>query len=77
MDLPAHRAEQAVDPQEEPVLDHAVEALPVVVDDPPDIADVVLPAFEQGLEDVAFVELGVAGQGDHPAGGLVGRAPAA
>jgi hypothetical protein len=30
--------------------------------DPPEIADVVLPAFEQGLEDVALVELGIAGQ---------------
>ena len=40
--------------------DEGVEALAVVVDDPPDVADVVLPAFEQRLEDVAFVELGIA-----------------
>ena len=67
-DVPAHRAEGAVDPLEEPVLDHAVEALAVVVDDPPDVADVVLPAFEEGLEDIPLVELGVADQRDHPAG---------
>ncbi len=33
----------------------------------------MLPAFEQGLEDVALVELGVAGEGDHPARRLAGR----
>ena len=46
----------------------AVEALPVVVDDPPDVADVVLRALEHRLEDVALVELGVADDRDHPSG---------
>ena len=27
----------------------------------------MLPAFEKGLEDIAFVHLGVAEKGDHPA----------
>ena len=67
-DAPADQLEHLVDAAEQPVGDHAVEALAVVVDDPPEIADVVLPAFEQRLEDVALVELGVADQRDHPAG---------
>ena len=33
----------------------------------------MLPAFEQGLEDVALVELGVPGQRDHAARRIVGR----
>jgi hypothetical protein len=33
----------------------------------------VLPAFEQRLEDVALVELGVADQRHHAAGGTIGR----
>ena len=72
-DAPAHHLEQRVDAAEQPVGDHGVEALAVVVDDPPEIADIVLPAFEQRLEDVAFVEFGVAGERDHPARRLVGR----
>jgi hypothetical protein len=31
------------------------------------------PAFEQGLEDVALVELGIAGERDHPAGRVMRR----
>ena len=50
-----------------PFADHRVEALAVVVDDPPGVAEAVLPAFEQRLEDVALVHLGVADQRDHAA----------
>ena len=71
-DVPAHRAEELLDLGEQLLGHHPVQALPVVVDHPPEIADIVLPAFEQGLEDVALVELGVADDGDHPAGRLVG-----
>jgi hypothetical protein len=66
-DAPTHHLEHRVDAAKEPVGDHRVKALAVVVDNPPEVADVVLPAFEQGLEDVALVELGVAGERDHPA----------
>ncbi len=72
-DAPAHHAEQRIDAVEQPVADDGVEALAVVVDHPPQVADVVLPAFEQRFEDIALVELGVADQRDHPAGRLVGR----
>ncbi len=64
--LPVHAAEDAVEPKEQAVGDHRIEALAVVVDDPPDIPDVVLPRFEHRLEDIAFVELRVAGEGNHP-----------
>ena len=63
---PADRAEELVDASEQPVRDHRIEALAVVVDHPPEIAHVVLPALQQGLEDIALVELGIAHQRDHP-----------
>ena len=64
-DAPADQLEHLADAAEQAIVDHAVEALAVVVDHPPEIAHIVLPAFEQGLEDVALVELGVADQGHH------------
>ena len=48
-----------------PYTDHAVEALPVIVDDPPAVLDLVLPALQQGLVDIAFVQFRVAHQRDH------------
>ena len=72
-DPPLHRLEDGVEPVEEPVGDDGVETLPVVVDDPPDVGDVVLPGLEQRLEDVALVELRVAGNRDHPSRRRVGR----
>ena len=67
-DAPSDQFEHLADAAEKAVVDHAVEALAIVVDHPPEIADVVLPAFEQRLEDVALVELGVADQRHHAAG---------
>jgi hypothetical protein len=48
-----------------------VEALAVVVDDPPQVADVVLRALDDRLVDIAFVELGVADQRDEAAAVLL------
>ena len=76
-DPPADQLEHLVDAAEQPVVHDAVEALAVVVDHPPEVPDVVLPAFEQRLEDVALVELGVADQRDHAAGRAIGRRRAA
>ena len=73
-DVPAHVAEQALDAAEQPVGHDGIEALAVVVHDPPQIADVVFPAFQQRLVDVAFVEFSVAGDGDMAAGRQVGAA---
>jgi len=39
--------------------------LPVVIDDPPAIAQALLPAFEHRLEDIALVQLGIADQRNH------------
>ena len=73
-DPPAEVGEHLVDAPEQAVGHHGVQALPVVVDDPPDVAQVVLPSLEQGLVDVALVELGVADQRDHaPLGQVLGR----
>ena len=66
-DLPAEGLEQCLQPGEQTFPGDRIQALAVVVDDPPDILDALLPAFEQGLEDVAFVHLGVADQGHHAA----------
>src|SRR5262249_39191144 len=71
--IPVHGPEDAVDSKEEAVLDHAVQTLPVVVDDPPDIADVVLPSLKKGFEDVSLVQFRITCQCDHPARRLVDR----
>ncbi len=59
----------------QPLADHRVEALAVVVDDPPAIAQPLLPAFEDAFEDVALIELGVAHERNHAALGTL-QAPA-
>src|SRR5205814_1544274 len=69
---PAAARENLVEAAEHAVGGRRVEALAIVVDDPPQVADVVLVAFDQRLVDVAFVELGIADQGDEaPALGLL------
>ena len=71
---PLHRLEHGVETVEEPVGDDRVEALAVVVDDPPDVGHIVLPRFEQRFEDVPLVEFRVAGERDHASrGGVVGH----
>ena len=73
-DGPADGTEELLDLGEQLLRHDPVEALTVVVDHPPEVADVVLPALEQGLVDVALVELGVADDGDHAAlGALLGH----
>ena len=71
--FPAHGSEELLDLLEQAVIDHAVETLAIVVDHPPKIAHVLLGAFKQRLEHVAFVELGVAHYRDHAAGRPVVR----
>ena len=66
-DVPVDGAEEALDFLEQHVVDDAVEALAVVIDDPPQIADIVFPAFKQRFEDIAFVELRIAHQRHHAA----------
>ena len=63
--VPAEGYEDRFDPGPQPLMDHAIKRLPVIIDDPPAIPKPVFPAFLQALEDVAFVEFGVADQRDH------------
>ena len=74
-DLPAEILKQLLVALPQAFAHHGIQALAVVVDDPPTIAQALLPAFEQRFEDVAFVELGVAEQRYHAALGAI-RAPA-
>jgi hypothetical protein len=71
-DLPAHVPEQALEPAEQPVRHHRIQRLAVIIHHPPDIADVMFPAFQQGFVDVALVQLGVAGDRDMSGAGLGG-----
>ena len=65
--LPAEVVEQPGHLHEQAVRDDRVEALAVVVDHPPAVGEPVLPVLEQGLVHVAFVDLGIAHDADHPA----------
>jgi hypothetical protein len=63
--VPAEIPEQLLVALPQSFAHDGVETLPVVVDDPPAIAQTLLPAFEQRFEDVALVEFSVADQRDH------------
>jgi hypothetical protein len=65
--VPAKVAEHGFELLPQTLAHHGVEALAVVVDDPPGVAQPVLPAFKQGFEDIALVHLGIADQRDHAA----------
>ncbi len=65
--IPAEIAEHGLELFPKSFADHRIKTLAVVVDHPPGIAQTLLPAFQQRLEDVAFVEFGVANQRDHAA----------
>ncbi len=64
--VPAEIAEHGFEFFPEAFANDRIEALAVVVDDPPGVAQPVLPALQQRLEDVALVHFGVADQRDHP-----------
>jgi len=66
-DLPAEIAEELFEPRPETFADDGVKALPIIVDDPPGIAQSVFPTLEKCLENVALVELGIAEQRNHTA----------
>ena len=64
---PAAAFEDFVETLEHAVGAGRVEALAVVVDDPPQVPDVVLGALDDRFVDVALVELGIADQRDEAA----------
>ena len=76
-DAPAAGAEDFVEALEHAVRARRVEALAVVVDDPPQVSDVMLLALDQRLVDVAFVELGIADERDEAAAVRLGHQPCA
>src|ERR1700687_3775675 len=65
--VPTERGKQLLEAFPQALAHHRVEALAVVVADPPAMAQALLPAVEDRLEDVALVELGVPDQRDHAA----------
>src|SRR4029079_15775331 len=69
-DTPAAAPENLVEALEHSVGAGRVEALAVVADDPPQVADVVLGALDDRFVDIALVELGIADQRDE-AGGIL------
>ena len=64
---PAEGLEDGVDLLPQALMHDAVEALAVIVDHPPCVAQVVLPAFLQAFIDIAFIQLRIADEGDLPA----------
>ncbi|TPW08102.1 MAG: hypothetical protein FD124_633 [Alphaproteobacteria bacterium] len=67
---PARCGEDIVETVEHPVRRHRVEGLAVVVDDPPDVAQVVLARLDQRFIDIAFVQFRVAHRRDETAHAL-------
>ena len=63
--VPAEIAEHGFEFRPQPLAHHGIQALPVIIHHPPGVAQALLPALEQRLEDVAFVHLGITDQRDH------------
>src|SRR6476659_4785478 len=68
---PTAALEDLVKPLKHPVGAGRIEALAVVVDDPPQVADVVLRTLDDRFVDIAFVQFGVADQRDEAAAVLI------
>ncbi len=71
--VPANGAEKPADHAEQMRINHAVKALTVVIDHPPDIANIMLPGIKKRLIDIAFIKLRIANKGDHATGLLATR----
>jgi hypothetical protein len=69
--VPAEIAEHGFEFLPQPLAHHGIQALTVVIDHPPGVAQAVLPALQQRLEDIALVQFGIADQRDHPPLGAV------
>jgi hypothetical protein len=64
---PAAASEDLIEPLEHSIGARRIEALAIVVDDPPQVADVVLRALDDRFVDIALVELGITDQRDEAA----------
>ena len=67
-DAPSHRPEHAVNAVKQPIRYDAVQALAVVIDDPPDVSHVVLPALEKSFKNIALIQFRVADQRNQASG---------
>src|SRR5262249_10165366 len=67
--VPTEIAKQILITFPQSLADDSVETLPVVIDDPPAIAQALLPPLEHGFEDVALIEFGIAEERNHAAFG--------
>ncbi len=74
--FPACGLEDVVEPVEHALMRGRIEALAVIVDNPPGVADIVLVTLDQGFIDIALVQLRVAHKGDETALLILGE-PAA
>ena len=63
--VPTKRLKQLLITRPQALADDSIETLAIVVDNPPAIAQPLLPTFENSFEDVAFVEFGIADERDH------------
>ena len=63
--LPADRQEEIFDLLKQLVRNNAVKALAIIVDHPPQVSHIMLPAFKQGLVDITFIKFGIAHNGYH------------
>jgi hypothetical protein len=72
-DAPAESLEDRLDLFPEAFMHHPIEALAVIVDDPPGVAQLMLPAFLKAFIDIALVQLRIADEGDHAAKGTLFR----
>src|SRR6185437_5654155 len=70
-DAPAAAPEDFVEALEHAVRAGRVEALAIVIDDPPEVADIVLGSLNDRFIDIALVELGIADQSDEAAAVLL------
>ncbi len=70
--VPANGPEEPPDNPEQLFVYHPIQALPVVINHPPDIADVMFPGVHQGFIDIPLVQFRIAHQGDHAPGRFTG-----
>ena len=71
--LPARRLEDVVEAVKHAFGGRRIQALTIIVHDPPAIADVVLVALDQGLIDIALIKLCISHEGDEPARVFLGE----
>ena len=65
--VPADRPEEPANDAKQMGINHAIKALAVIINHPPNIADVMLPRIQKRLIDIAFIKFRIANQCDHAA----------